>query len=372
MRKPPPSDSYDTADLPENSWRDTLIFETETIGQAILRLDESGLQVGLVVSLDERLIGTLTDGDIRRGLLRGADLSSPIDHVVNQNPLTVSPGVDRERVIQIMRNNDVQHVPVVNDGGHVVGLHTLKALTLPAPKSNLMVIMAGGRGHRLRPQTENCPKPMLHVAGKPMLEHILERAVADNFDQFVIAVGYLGEIIEEHFGDGSKWGVSITYLRESQPLGTAGALGLMSPRPHLPILVSNGDVLSDICLSDMLNFHVRNCATATMAVRQHEWQNPFGVVHINGVDIVRFEEKPVSRSYINAGVYVLQPEALDVVGNAEYCDMPTLFERLHDKKQKTIVFPMHEPWLDVGRPSDLALARQTHVPIDKSKRARKK
>jgi NDP-sugar pyrophosphorylase family protein len=189
-----------------------------------------------------------------------------------------------------------------------------------------------------------------------MLEHIIERARADGFHHFILAIHYLGHMIEEHFGDGSRWQIKIDYLREESPLGTAGALGLM-PRPDVPFLVTNGDVLTDIHYGELLDFHCRHRAAATMAVRLHEWQHPYGVVHTKGVDIVGFEEKPVARSHINAGVYVLDPRALEVLDAGERCDMPTLFSRLQERSARTIVYPMHEPWLDVGRADDLARAQ---------------
>ena len=192
-----------------------------------------------------------------------------------------------------------------------------------------------------------------------MLEHIIDRARAEGFEHFVLTVHYLGHMIEDHFGDGSRWQITIDYLREDSPLGTAGALALLNPRPELPFLVSNADVLSDIHYADLLDFHGRHGAAATMAVRQHEWQHPFGVVRTRGVDILGFEEKPVTRSHINAGIYVLEPDALDVLAPREPCDMPTLFGRLQERGARTIVYPMHEPWLDVGRADDLERAQKS-------------
>ena len=223
-----------------------------------------------------------------------------------------------------------------------------------------MVIMAGGRGTRLGKHTQECPKPLLPIGDKPMLEYIIERAKAEGFEQFVLAIHYLGHMIEDYFGDGGKLQINIEYLREKTPLGTAGALGLLQSRPTEPLLVTNGDVLTDIRYSELLDFHIRHSAAATMAVRLHEWQHPFGVVKTNGVDIIGLEEKPVARSHINAGIYVLEPNVLDAIGTDEHCDMPTLFERLQDKSARTIVYPMHEPWLDVGRPADLEKARNAH------------
>jgi len=227
----------------------------------------------------------------------------------------------------------------------------------PEERPNTMIIMAGGKGTRLRPHTENCPKPMLPLGGKPMLEHIIERAKAEGFQHFVISIYYLGHMVEDYFGDGSRWDVRIEYLREKSPLGTAGAIGLMTSRPNVPFVVTNGDVITDIHYGELLDFHIRQDAIATMAVRVHEWQHPFGVVQTQGVDIVGFEEKPISRSHINAGIYVLDSDALDIMIDDAYCDMPTLFERLKSKDKRTVAYPMHEPWLDVGRPDDLVVAQ---------------
>ncbi len=224
-----------------------------------------------------------------------------------------------------------------------------------------MVIMAGGTGSRLRPHTDNCPKPLLPVGGKPMLEHIIERAKSEGFNRFVIALHYLGHMIEDYFGDGSRWQVQLAYLREGSPLGTAGALTLLEPRPAAAIVISNGDVLTDIRYGELLEFHVRHGTTATMAVRPHEWQHPFGVVRTKGVDIIAIDEKPVARTYVNAGIYALEPNAVEAMQPGEYCDMTTLFNRLQERRLRTIVYPMHEPWLDVGRANDLERAQARHL-----------
>ena len=302
------------------------------------------------------LEGTVSDGDIRRGLLNGLDLNSPISSIVHRNALVVPPELSRELVMQLMVANKIQQIPVVNELHQVIDLQLWDAIVAPPRRSNLMVIMAGGIGSRLRPFTDNCPKPLLQVAGKPMLEHIIERAKLEGFSHFVLAIHYLGEMIEAHFGDGEQLGVRIGYLREEAPLGTAGALSLLNPLPEASFVVTNGDVITDIRYGELLDFHSRQAATATMAVRVHEWQHPFGVVQTQGVEIVGFEEKPITRSHINAGVYAVDPRALSVLASGEHCDMPTLFERLQIKKQRTLAYPMHEPWLDVGRPDDLSRA----------------
>ena len=307
----------------------------------------------MVVNHLGELEGTISDGDIRRGLLKGLDLNSPITSVIHRNALVVTPEMGREVVLQLMGANKIQQIPIVNESRQVVGVHLWDEITTAPARPNLMIIMAGGMGTRLRPFTETCPKPLLPIAGKPMLEHIIERAKLEGFSHFVLALHYLGHMIQSHFGDGEKLGVHIDYLNEKSPLGTAGALGLLSPRPTVPFVVTNGDVITDIRYAELLDFHVRHQAMATMAVRMHEWQHPFGVVQTRGIEIVGFEEKPVARSHINAGVYALEPEALNLLSEDAHCDMPTLFERLQANSMRTVAYPMHEPWLDVGRPDDL-------------------
>lgn len=340
----------------EERWCQAILPPHATIEQAIRNLDQVAIKIVLVVNKRAELEGTISDGDIRRGLLKGLDLNSPIASVVHRNALVVPPEMGRDVVMQLMVANKIQQIPVVNEQRQVVGLHLWDEITTPPVRANLMVIMAGGMGTRLRPHTENCPKPLLPVAGKPMLEHIIERAKLEGFSHFVLALHYLGHMIEDHFGDGERLQVRIDYLREQSPLGTAGALGLLNPRPDAPFVVTNGDVLTDIHYGELLDFHVRHDAAATMAVRVHEWQHPFGVVQTQGINIVGFEEKPVARSHINAGVYALDPDALSVLSEDAHCDMPTLFERLQAKTKRTVAYPMHEPWLDVGRPDDLSRA----------------
>lgn len=337
----------------EERWRQAILPVKTSIQHAIRSLDEASIKIVMVVNEAGELEGTISDGDIRRGLLKGLDLSSPIASIIHRNALVVTPEMGREVVLQLMGANKIQQIPIVNELRHVVGVHLWDEITTVPARANMMIIMAGGMGTRLRPYTETCPKPLLPVAGKPMLEHIIERAKLEGFSHFVLAVHYLGHMIESHFGNGEQWGVQIDYLNEKCPLGTAGALGLLSPRPAAPFVVTNGDVITDIHYGELLDFHIRHNAMATMAVRMHEWQHPFGVVQTRGIEIVGFEEKPVARSHINAGVYALEPDALNLLSQDEHCDMPTLFERLQAKAMRTVAYPMHEPWLDVGRPDDL-------------------
>lgn len=338
----------------EKRWQQALLTADSTLQQAIQNLDQVGIKIALVVNDQGQLKGTVSDGDIRRGLLKGLDLNSPIAAIIHRDALVVPPEMTTAMVMQLMVANKIQQIPVVDEQHRVVGLHLWDEITTQPTRSNLMVIMAGGKGIRLRPFTENCPKPMVRVAGKPMLEHIIERGKREGFRHFVLAIHYLGHMIEEYFGNGSCLDVQIDYLREQSPLGTAGALSLLNPRPNAAFVVANGDVITDIRYGELLDFHIRCEAAATMAVRIHEWQHPFGVVQTQGIDIVGFEEKPVARSHINAGVYALSPNTLLELAAETPCDMPTLFERLQAKAKRTVAYPMHEHWLDVGRPDDLA------------------
>jgi dTDP-glucose pyrophosphorylase len=345
----------------EEVWRQAILVKNSTIAQAISNLNKGGIKIVLVVDKDTKLIGTISDGDIRRGLLKGLDLNSTIAGIVHYKALVVPPELARDMVIQLIIANKIHQIPIVDCDQKLVGLHLWDDLTKVPVRANIMVIMAGGKGTRLMPLTQNCPKPMVMVAGKPMLEHIIERGKVEGFRHFVLAIHYLGNIIESHFGNGDSLGVKIDYLREQTPLGTAGALSLLNPKPDAPFVVTNGDVISGIHYGELLDFHNLYQASGTMAVRIHELQHPFGVVQMQGVDIIGFEEKPTYRSQINAGVYVLSPEVLNELTQEVLCDMPMLFERLQAKNKRTVAFPMHEAWLDVGRPDDL---RQANADIN--------
>ena len=339
----------------EADWKSCVLSGKSTIKDAISNLDKTGFQIVLIVASDV-LLGAVTDGDIRRGLLRGLSMESPVDTIMNRHPLVVPPKMPREQVLHLFKVNKIMQLPIINIERQIVGLYLLNNIDDKKNKSNLMVIMAGGMGTRLRPYTENCPKPLLQISGRPMLEHIILRAKAEGFNRFILAIRYLGHMIEDYFQDGSFWGVEIDYLREQSPLGTAGALRLLTETPNAPFLVTNGDILTDVRYGELLDFHIRHAAIATMAIRQHEWQHPFGIVQMKGVNIVGFDEKPISLTHVNAGIYVLDPNALNFLHHGEHCDMPTLFERIRLEGLHTIAYPIYEPWLDVGEPNSLAVA----------------
>ena len=343
-------------DIGIEEWRKAVLSANSNIQQVVKNLNDVAIQITLIADDNGVLIGTVSDGDIRRGLLKGLHMNSSIESIINKNPFVVPETFDRKLVPELMQVNKIKQIPVVDSTERLVGLYLWDQVAIPANRKNLMIIMAGGKGTRLRPHTENCPKPMLKVDGKPMLQHIIERAKTEGFSEFLISVHYLHHIIEDYFGAGEKFGVKIGYLREESPLGTAGALSLLILSSEQPFVVTNGDVITDIRYGEVLDFHNRYQAIATMAVSLFEWKHPFGVVQMNGVDITGFEEKPVLRSHINAGVYVLSPKALKELDDGMFCDMPSLFKKLQTKNMPIVAYPMHEPWLDVGRPEDLKKA----------------
>lgn len=336
-------------------WRKALVRSGASIREVMSQIDQASVQIALVVDDAGHLIGAATDGDIRRGILAGRGLDDAVDSLMNRAPTTVQAGEDRDTMLGLMRAVQLRHVPVL-DGATLVGLETLEELLLPQARDNVVVLMAGGRGLRLLPLTETMPKPMLPVGGRPILEHALIGLAEQGFRRFHFAVNYLGEKIEEHFQDGSRWGVSISYLREEQALGTAGALSLLPERPDKPFLVMNGDILTRLNFIQLMEAHEAGGCRATMCVRHWDYQIPFGVTRIEDDRLAGIEEKPTARHFINAGIYVVDPDFLDDVPPGQYLDMPQLLNRLLERREGVRVFPITEYWLDVGRHDDMQRA----------------
>tara|TARA_B100000795_G_scaffold227769_1_gene184228 strand:- start:1137 stop:2183 length:1047 start_codon:yes stop_codon:yes gene_type:complete len=334
------------------SWRDAILNDAATIEDVIKNLEFTGLQVCLIASMENYLIGIIVDADIRKGLLKGITLSSKASEIMVTKPIVLNEDSDKDVAIDIMQKNGINHVPVLDKNGRVVNLFSRVFEEEVEKKDNLFVIMAGGFGTRLAPYTNTCPKPMLPVNGKPMMRHIIDNAISEGFQNFVISVFYLSEVVKDYFGDGSSLNINITYIQEESPLGTAGALSIINPKPKLPFIVTNGDVMTNIKYSDVLNYHKEKNAEATMVIRRHEIQNPFGVVVLEGVDIKNFEEKPIYQSNVNAGIYALNFTSLDLLKDDEFCNMPTLFNRISSLNKSIIAFPMYENWMDVGNPKD--------------------
>jgi dTDP-glucose pyrophosphorylase len=339
-------------------WDKTLIPATTTIRDTLAIIDAGSLQIALVVDGTRRLLGTVTDGDVRRGILGGHELTEPVSAVMNAQPTVARLNDTRADILTLMTGKQLHQIPVVNDAGEVVGIESIDAMLRPGLRPNPVVIMAGGVGSRLRPLTDDCPKPLLKIGNKPILETILEAFLGEGFTRFHIAVNYRADMLERHFGDGSQWGATITYLREQAELGTAGALSLLPERPHDPLVVINGDLLTKVNFGHMLDFHRREQALATMGVRQFRPTIPYGVLTIADRRIAAIAEKPTLNFFVNAGIYVLEPAALDHLPPAgRRCDMTDLFATFIAKGQTTAAFPIREYWLDVGRPDDFERAK---------------
>lgn len=340
-------------------WESTLIGPETTLESAIATLDREALRIVMVVNAERRLLGTLTDGDVRRALLKHLALDVPVGEVMCATPRTAARGWSRARILADMEKYQLLQLPVVDQEGRVIGLENLHDLLNKRHCDNPVFLMAGGFGTRLHPLTQNCPKPLLKVGDKPILELILENFINAGFHRFFISTHYMPEMIREHFGDGSRWGVSIRYIHEEEPLGTGGALGLL---PHdeidQPLFMMNGDLLTTLNFQNLLEFHQDHSGVATMCVREYEHCVPYGVIQSEGHRIRSMVEKPVHRFFINAGIYLLSPDLVKSVAPGVRVDMPTLLEREIANGNDVNMFPVHEYWLDIGRMEDFKRAQQ--------------
>ena len=338
-------------------WRKILINPEQPIRDVLELIDSESLRIALVVDDNLRLLGVVTDGDIRRGLLRNLTLASSVSEVMNTNAFTANLGTARKELIKIMEKENLLAIPLVDDG-IVCGLETLQRVGAFSKYQNPVFLMAGGFGTRLKPLTDNCPKPMLMVGDKPILEIMLNRFIDAGFVNFYISTHYLPEMIREHFGDGARWNINISYVHEETPLGTGGALGLLpADIPDIPLILVNGDVLTNVDFERVLDFHNKQNAAATICVRDYEYQVPFGVINGVGNKIISMVEKPVQRFFVNAGMYVVSPQIQRSVSMNTRVDMPTLLEEFIAKQQNVLMFPVHEYWLDIGRIDDYRRAQ---------------
>ncbi|EGR1063796.1 TPA: nucleotidyltransferase family protein [Vibrio cholerae] len=340
-------------------WQKTLISESSTIKQALEIINSEALRVAVVVDKNKKLLGMITDGDIRRGLLNDLMLSDSVVKVMNSKPITAKQGASKDQLVELMERKQILSVPLLDQENKVVGLETLHSALSKDRYQNPVFIMAGGFGTRLRPLTHNCPKPMLKVGDKPILETVIKSFIKAGFSNFYISTHYMPEQIHQHFGDGSNLGVSISYVHEYTPLGTGGALGLLPedmPR-DLPLIMINGDVLTKVDFQRLLNFHLENDADATMCVREYDYQIPYGVISGEGNRITSMVEKPIQRFFVNAGIYVVSPRVIQSVAKNQKIDMPTLLEQHMQERNNILMFPIHEYWLDIGRMDDFNRAQ---------------
>ena len=342
-----------------------IVKADDSIVQVLKAIDESQLQIALITDSNMKLLGTVTDGDIRRGFLKGLKLEDKIHEVMNKKPITAAENITRSQALALMRKRQIHQLPVVDKNGILVGLHLDDSL-ITSRLENEVILMAGGFGKRLNEMTENCPKPMLKIGTKPILETIIDSFIEAGFYKFTISLGYLGHMISDYFGDGSKWGVQINYVEETEPLGTAGALSLLKNKPSLPFIIMNGDLLTKVDLKSLLQFHNEHKSIATMCVRGFENNIPYGVVKIDGQRITSLEEKPIQSVLVNAGIYVLEPQCLEFIPKKQFFNMTSLFEKLIAENKMPTAFPIHEYWIDIGRPDEFNRADSDYSEVFKN------
>jgi len=338
--------------MDKNIWSEAILSDDVTIRQVIICLDQTHLQIVMIVDSSMKIVGTISDGDIRRGLIRGLSLENSALDVTQREPILVSEEHSISKVRDMMRTLKINQIPVVDSSMRVVGLRLWEDWDNHI-KQNSIVVMAGGLGQRLRPITETCPKPLLIVRGKPILQNIIENARKEGFKKYIFVINYLGEMIEDYFGNGERFDIEIEYIRENSPLGTAGSLELIKDKVNEPIIITNGDLLTDINYSSILDYHNKHMANATMAVKANVIKNPYGVIKTDGLNITSIIEKPEYREYINAGVYVMGRDILKNIPSGEYFDMPDLFNLCIKMNEKVVAYPIYEEWIDIGRAEDL-------------------
>jgi dTDP-glucose pyrophosphorylase/predicted transcriptional regulator len=341
-----------------HKWQEILVSPDTSMEETIAIIDKGALKLALVVDADCQLLGVVTDGDIRRALIKHLSMASKIEEVMHRTPLIAPPNTSRATLLNMMNAKGLTAIPIV-ENDVVIGLETLQKVMDAKRYDNPVFLMAGGFGTRLKPLTDNCPKPLLKLGDKPILETILENFITSGFHQFYISTHYMPEAIQQHFGDGGKWGVDIHYVHENSPLGTGGSLGLLpADLPDLPVIMMNGDILTKIDFELLLEYHNQHQPVCTMCVREDEYQVPYGVVEADDCKIISLVEKPVHKYFINAGVYVVSQSMILSVNRNQRIDMTELIENSIVSDHYVAMFPVHEYWLDIGKMVDFYQAQK--------------
>ncbi|UJF25320.1 nucleotidyltransferase family protein [Suttonella sp. R2A3] len=341
------------------NWKSTLIPLNATIREAMRSLDKESLRICMLVDNENKLLGTITDGDIRRALLADSNMEDAANLVMNVQPITADINSSREQRLQLMSEYDLNAIPIVDTNKKVYGLETLHQAIVVEKRENPVFIMAGGFGTRLKPFTDHCPKPMLRVGDKPMLERLINQFKMHGFKNFYISTHYLPEVIRDYFKDGKAWGVNIQYIHEEKPLGTGGALGLLpNDLIDLPIIMVNGDVLTKLNYAQILQHHIDNNFDATVCVREDEHRVPFGVIETENQLIINMVEKPTYHYKINTGIYVISSEIVKSVEVDQRIDLPTLLEQHRENNKRIGTFTSYDYWLDIGQMKDYQKAQK--------------
>jgi len=339
------------------NWKSSILTANHLIKDVIKNLNQTNLQIALVAKKN-KLIGTVTDGDIRRGLLKGYSLKEKVSRIMKKKSITVSKNTNYREVRELMKSKSILQIPIISNDKKILGLHFWNKKTSVKRKNNLVVIMAGGFGKRMRYKTSFTPKPMIILHGKPILEHIINNLKNNGFTNLIITTHYLEHKIIKYFGNGKNFDVNIEYIKEKKPLGTAGSLSKIYSNKSTPIIVANGDVISNINYSEFLNYHNKNNAEASMAVREIRSKHSFGVVASQGLKIMNIEEKPITKTHINAGIYILNKKLIKLIKKNSFLSMTDLFNKIISKNYKAILFPLYENWQDFAKPKDLKVSKR--------------
>ena len=345
------------------NFKNLLLNIQSTIKEALQIIDDGAMKIALVVDENSKLLGTISDGDVRRGLLNNLTLNDSIESIVFKTPTVCNIKDTKETILEVALEKKIYQIPIVDLNGRLVGIEEVDNLLKSKIKTNRVVLMVGGLGTRLRPLTEHTPKPMLKVGNKPILETIILNFKKYGFVNIILSVSYKFEIIEEYFGDGSKFGVNIEYVHESKRMGTAGSLSLIREKLEEPFFVMNGDLLTNINFTQMMEYHRANETFATMGVREYDFQVPYGVLEMDNINILSIKEKPIHKFFVNAGIYILDTKVLNFIPENIFFDMPTLFEKILEEKLKTISFPIHEYWLDIGKIEEYKRANSEYFEV---------
>jgi len=339
------------------------IKEDNTIKESLEIIDKAAMRIAIVIDSHNKFLGTLSDGDIRRALLSSLCLSDSIKDIYFKNCTTGLNTESKEEIIKKAIQNKVYQIPILDTNNYIVDVLDLATLLSIKKRKNKVILMAGGLGTRLRPLTTDTPKPLLKVGNKPILQTIIESFASHGFENIIISLNYKSQMIRDYFKDGKDYGVTISYIEENKRLGTAGALSLLHENPSEPFFVMNADLLTNVNFAELLDFHTTSHSIGTMCVREYQYQIPYGVIETKDTQITSIIEKPTQKFFVNAGIYLLNPEVLNYVPKNEYYDMPTLFENIIEQQKKVLSSASDEYWLDIGQHHDFVKANEEYMDI---------
>lgn len=331
------------------------------LSEAIKKINNNEIKFILIINKFSILVGVLNDGDIRRAILNKLSLNLPVKNVMSKKPIKVEIGTPRHKIISLMKREKIFHMPIVDKNSKVLDLVSLNDLLTVEKKQNIIVIMAGGEGKRLRPLTKKTPKPMLIIKDKPILQMIFENYLEQGFNNFLFSVNYKAKHIKNYFQAGEEWDAKINYLEEKKQLGTAGSLSLINNIPKKPFIVQNGDLLTNLDYEKLINYHIESKSFATMVTHKQSFEIPYGVVNTRKKDIRSLEEKPSYEILVNAGIYVFSPEAINLVPKNEYIDMPDFFNSLINLGKSVKAYMLNDLWLDVGNLNEFKKAQKIWI-----------